>query len=68
MAQCTTTIRSLPREVHLEPGTDPVPKLCVVNLDSLENVSVAVLTSRIGRPSHGRMQDICQAMAIAVGC
>ena len=37
---CTTTIRDLPSEVLLEPGADPIPRTSVVNLDSVESVSV----------------------------
>ncbi|MGH9043642.1 MAG: type II toxin-antitoxin system PemK/MazF family toxin, partial [Acidimicrobiales bacterium] len=49
VAPCTTTIRGLPSEVVLEPGDDPVPRHCVVNLDSIESVALGVLTERIGR-------------------
>lgn len=68
MAPCTTTIRGLPSEVLLEPGVDPVPRLCVVNLDSVESVSVGVLVDRLGRLSDERMRAICDALAVAVDC
>ncbi len=35
---CTTTVRGLASEVVLEPGDDPVPRRCAVNLDSIESV------------------------------
>lgn len=41
----------LPSEVVLEPGEDPVPPRCVVNLDSVESVSVGLLVERLGRLS-----------------
>jgi mRNA interferase MazF len=68
VAPCTTTIRGLGSEVGLEPGEDPVPRRCVVNLDSVESVSVALLVERIGRLAGGRMHQICAALAVAVDC
>ena len=65
---CTTTIRGIPSEVQLEPGDDPVPRSSVVNLDSVESVSLAALVERLGRLSDERMQQICEALAIAVAC
>jgi mRNA interferase MazF len=65
---CTTTIRAIPSEVRLEPGEDPVPQTSVVNLDSVESVSVGTLVERLGRLSDQRMRQICAALEIAVGC
>jgi mRNA interferase MazF len=65
---CTTTIRGLPSEVPLEPGEDPVPAASVVNLDSVESVSVGTLVERLGRVSDERMRQICSALEIAVAC
>src|SRR6476661_8734178 len=68
VAPCTTTIRGLPSEVILEPGTDPVPRRSAVNLDAVESVSVAVLVSRLGRLSGDRMRAVCSAREVAVAC
>ena len=68
VAPCTTTIRSLPSEVALDPGDDPVPKRSAVNLDSVESVSLGVLVERLGRLSDTRMREICAALAVAVDC
>jgi mRNA interferase MazF len=68
VAPCTSTIRGLISEVLLEPGDDPVPRDCVVNLDSVESVSLAVLVSRLGRLRDSRMREICAALAVAVDC
>jgi mRNA interferase MazF len=68
VAPCTTTIRSLPSEVMLEPREDPVPRRCAVNLDSVESVSLGVLVERLGRLADTRMREICAALAIAVDC
>lgn len=65
---CTTTIRGLPSEVVLEPGDDPVPLRSAVNLDSVESVSVAFLVERLGRLSDRRMDQVCEALAVAVDC
>ena len=68
MAPCTTTVRSLPSEVVLEPGEDPIPRRCAVNLDSVESVSLGVLVERLGRLADARMREICAALAVAVDC
>ena len=52
----------------LEPGDDPIGRPCAVNLDSVESVSVAVLTERIGALSGSRMTQICAALAVATDC
>jgi mRNA interferase MazF len=68
IAPCTTTIRGLFSEVVLEPGDDPVPRPCAINLDSVESVSVAVLVERLGRLSGTRMSEVCSALEVAVDC
>lgn len=68
IAPCTTTIRALSSEVLLEPGDDPVPLRSAVSLDSLENISIAILVERLGRVAEARMREICTALAIAVDC
>ena len=68
IAPCTTTIRGLGSEVVLEPGDDPVPRRCAVNLDFVESASTGVLVERLGRLSDQRMRQICTALAVAVGC
>ena len=68
VAPCTTTIRGIPSEVLLEPGEDPIPRTSVVNLDSVESVSLGTLVDRLGRLSDERMRRICRALEIAVAC
>lgn len=68
IAPCTTTVRGLASEVVLEPGDDPVPQRCAVNLDSVESVSLAVLVQRLGRLADDRMRQICAALEVAVDC
>src|SRR3954468_10170200 len=63
VAPCTTTIRSLPSEVVLDPGeADPVPRRSAVNLDSVESVLIGVLVARLGRLADSRMRLICAAL------
>lgn len=69
IAPCTTTVRGLRSEVLLDPSDgDPVPKVCAVNLDSVESVSTAVLVERMGALSGTRMHEICAALSVAVDC
>jgi mRNA interferase MazF len=65
---CTTTIRGIPSEVLLEPTEDPIPLRSVVNLDSVESVSISTLVERLGRLGDDRMRQICSALEIAVAC
>ncbi len=65
---CTTTVRGIASEVMLEPGEDPIPQTSVINLDSIESVSVGTLVERLGRLSDERMRQVCEALEIAVGC
>ena len=65
---CTTTVRGIPSEVLLEPAEDPIPRISVVNLDSVESVSTGTLVQRLGRLSDTRMRQICAALAVAVDC
>jgi mRNA interferase MazF len=65
---CTTAIRGIPSEVPLEPGEDPIPLRSVVNLDTVESVSLGALVERLGRLSDERMRQICSALEIAVAC
>lgn len=65
---CTTTIRGIPTEVLLEPPQDPIPLVSVVNLDSVESVSVGTLVERLGRLGDDRMREICAALEVAVDC
>lgn len=68
VAPCTTTVRGLPSEVLLAPGADPIPRRSVVNLDSVESVSISVLVDRLGRLGDDRMAQVCAALAVAVAC
>ena len=68
VAPCTTTIRGLPSEVVLEPDEDPVPRRCAANLDSVESVSIGLLSDRLGRISDQRLREMCAALEVATDC
>ncbi|CAN5322635.1 type II toxin-antitoxin system PemK/MazF family toxin [soil metagenome] len=68
VAPCTTSVRELPSEVPLTRVEDPVPRDCVVTLDAVEQVSVALLNQRLGRLADGRLKAVCAALAVAVQC
>ncbi|MCY4493663.1 MAG: type II toxin-antitoxin system PemK/MazF family toxin [Acidimicrobiaceae bacterium] len=68
VAPCSTIDRNLITEVRLEPEEDPIRRACVIQLDATFNTSVASLTSRIGRLSGTRMQQVCEALTTAVDC
>ena len=55
---CTTTIRGIPSEVLLEPGEDPIPRKSVVNLDSVESVSLGTLDTRLGLPANSEVVSL----------
>lgn len=68
IACCSTTVRGLPSEVSLEPGEDPVDRRCVLQLDAVTDVSVRLLTRRLGSLSGERMRQVCVALAVAADC
>ena len=64
VAPRTTNIRGLPSEVTLEPADDPIPRTSAVNLDSIDGVSLATLTQRLGRLGDERMRPVCDALNV----
>lgn len=68
VAACTPTIRGLVSEVGLQPGENPVPRPCVVNLDSVESASGLVHVERLGRLADTHMRQIREALTVAVDC
>lgn len=68
VAPCSTRVRGLSSEVVLDPTTDPVPRPCVISLDSLESVSAAWCVERLGRLGDLRMREVCAALGVALDC
>lgn len=45
-----------------------MPRDCLANLDSIEQVPIALLVDRIGRLADARIRELCTALAVAVDC
>jgi mRNA interferase MazF len=67
VAPATRSIRRIPTEVFLD-ATDGMPRECVLSLDNLTIVPKRLLTSRITTLDAVRMDQVCQALRIAVEC
>jgi mRNA interferase MazF len=65
VAQVTTTIHRLPSEVPVG-RTDGMPRDCVVNCDVLLTVPKARMTQRITRLSAAKMEEVHQALKLAM--
>ncbi|MGQ0573998.1 MAG: type II toxin-antitoxin system PemK/MazF family toxin [Pseudonocardia sp.] len=67
VAPLTTTIRDIPTAVRFGPG-DGLDRDCIAALDNLSLVRQSEFIHRIGRLPDPRMDELCRALAIAVGC
>lgn len=66
-APLTSTIRDIPTAIRFGPD-DGLDRECVASIDNLTLVSKADLHSRIGQLRPRRMDELCQALAVAVDC
>ena len=67
VAPITSTIRDIPTEVAL--GEDDGMKApCAINLDNVTTVHRERIGRRIAILSPQRMEQVCAALAFAVGC
>jgi mRNA interferase MazF len=67
VAPITSTIRGLPSEVVV--GTEAGLKHdSAVNLDHVQTVEQAQIERFIGSLNAVRMQEVCAALAVALGC
>jgi mRNA interferase MazF len=67
VAPLTTTIRDIPTAVRL--GTDHgLDRECVASLDNLTLLSRDRFEHRVGQLDEATMNQMCRALAIAVGC
>jgi mRNA interferase MazF len=48
--------------VILEPGHDPIGRRSVVNLNSVEPVSIALLVERMATVGGSRLRESCSAL------
>jgi len=67
IAYLTRTMRDIPTQVRLGPD-DGMPEECVVALDNLRTVHRVLLGEPITSLAGKRMDEVCQALAIATGC
>lgn len=67
IASISRTTRHIPTEVILD-DEDGMPGRCAVSLDNLGDAWKAMLAEHITTLGPIRMRDVCQALAVAVGC
>jgi mRNA interferase MazF len=67
IAEITTHRRGLPTEVEVDEG-DGLPRACVVTLDNLQTLRRAYLIDYITTLNQERIDEVCQALRIAVDC
>ena len=63
----TRTVRGIPTEVPLSRG-DGMPDDCALSLDNTTVVPRGFFAERITRLGPDRMQEVCEALALATGC
>jgi mRNA interferase MazF len=67
VAPITSSVRDVPSEVALD-IEDGVKTTCAVNLHNVVTVPKDGLGRRLARLSDERMQEVCVALAFALGC
>ena len=67
VAPITTTARGLPSEVAVGVA-EGLKQPCVVNLDHLYTVAQADLKKFVGTLDARKMDAVCSALAVALGC
>jgi mRNA interferase MazF len=67
VAPITSTIRGAPSEVRV--GIDEgLKQPSAINLDHVQTVERARLTTYVGEVGPQKMREVCRALATAVGC
>lgn len=66
VAPVTSTIRGVPSEVALGPD-DGMKQPCAVNLHNVVTVGQQGLGRRLTQLGAARMQEVCEALAFALG-
>jgi len=67
VAPITSTIRGAPSEVRVG-EEEGLKQPSAVNLDHVQTVEQARLTTYVGQVGPLKMREVCRALAIAVGC
>jgi mRNA interferase MazF len=66
VAPVTSTVRDIPSEVRLD-KKDGMPQDCAINFDHIQAVSKGRLGSLVTMLSAGRMREVSDAVALALG-
>jgi mRNA interferase MazF len=67
VAPVSSTIRGVPSEIPLD-ERDGMKRPCAVNLHNLVTVEQAALGALVAVLSPARMEEVCGALAFALGC
>ncbi len=67
VAPVTSTIRGVPSEVPLG-VEDGMKQPCAINLHNVVTVGKLAIGRRLGQLGAERMQEVCLALAFALGC
>jgi mRNA interferase MazF len=67
VAEVTTQARGLAVEVPIGPDTG-IDEPSVVNADGIHTIAQRRLTKRLGTVADSALDDICGAVAAAIGC
>ncbi len=67
IASISRTVRGIPTEVVLDED-DGMPVRCAVSLDNLGDAWKATLAEHVTTLGPNRMREVCDALALAVGC
>jgi len=67
VAPLTTTLRSIPTAVPLDPHADGVPQPCVVSLDNVQAIRSEWISDRITQLSREKVAAVDRALHFALG-
>ena len=67
VAPIVSTIRGISSEVIVGPD-EGLKRMSAVSLDNVQTVDQRQLRGYVGQLSPQKMQEVCRALAVAVGC
>lgn len=68
VAEVTTSIRGLAVEVVIDHSEAGLARPSVVNCDGVHTLAQSLLTTQVGEVDDATMDDVCSALAYALGC
>lgn len=68
VAEVTSQVRGLAAEVTFDDQAAGLTRRSVVNCDGLHTVARSSLTRRVGTVDDATMNEVCRAVAYALGC